>query len=236
MNISYVYLVKPAYPNSSSSNPISWVCLVLYTVPPISVKRLDTIIGDLKENKIYLSKSDKIGQDIIYFNESIMDNSENTNEQLDIDSWFDEDSESSVIFIFVSCIIAILAFILLVLLCFKHEKLRKLISLYMASPQAINAAALDSTRNTGNIFQYLLSTICILILLYAIVKMIIRGCHYFRRYQTTTHFMCQHEHDKGPSTANALELCTMSEITYVHIAHLYIPITRLFLHETDHNA
>ncbi len=55
------------------------------TVPPISVKRLDTIIGDLKKNKIYLSKSDKIGQDIIYFNESITDNSENTNEQLDID-------------------------------------------------------------------------------------------------------------------------------------------------------
>ncbi len=44
------------------------------TVPPISVKQLDTIIGDLKQNKIYLSKSDKIGQDITFFNESIMDN------------------------------------------------------------------------------------------------------------------------------------------------------------------
>ncbi len=100
----------------------------------ISVKLVDTIIGDLKENKIYLSNSDKIGQGIIYFNESIMDNSENTNEQLDIDSWYDEDAESSMIFIFVSCIIAILDFILLVFLCFKHKKLRKLISLYMASP------------------------------------------------------------------------------------------------------
>ncbi len=34
----------------------------------------------------------------------------------------------------------------------------------------------------------------------------------------------------------ALELSTMSEITYVHIAHLNIPITRLSVHETDHNA
>ncbi len=50
------------------------------TVPPISVKQLDTIIGDLKEHKIYLSKSDK------FFNESIMENFEITNEQLDIDS------------------------------------------------------------------------------------------------------------------------------------------------------
>ncbi len=137
-----------------------------------------------------------------------MDNSANTNEQLDIDSGFDEDAESTMIFIFVSCIIALLAFILLVFLCFKHEQLRKLISLYTASPQAVNATALDSTCNTVNIFQYLLSAICIWILLYTIVKIIIWGSHYFHRYQTTTYFMCQHEHDKGPSMAIALELST----------------------------
>ncbi len=48
---------------------------------------------------IYLSKSDKIGQDNAFFNESINDNFENTNKLLDIDSWFDEDDESSMIFI-----------------------------------------------------------------------------------------------------------------------------------------
>ncbi len=174
------------------------------TVPPISVQRLDTIIGDLKQDKIYLSKSDKIGQDIIFFNESIMDNSANTNEQLYIDSWFNDDAESSMIFIFMSCIIALMAFILLVFLCFKHKKLRKLISLYIASPQDVSVTALDITCNAGNIFQYLLSAIGILSLLYDIVKMIIRGSHYFLRYQTTTHFMCQQEHDKGPPTAIAL--------------------------------
>ncbi len=143
---------------------------IVNTVSPISVKQLDTIIGDLKHNKIYLSKSDKIGQNIILFNESIVDNSGNMNEQLDFDSWFDEDAESSMIFIFMSCIIGHLAFILLVFLCFKHEQLRKLISLYMASPQVVNAAALDRTCNTDNIFQYLLSATCILILLYAIAS------------------------------------------------------------------
>ncbi len=172
-------------------------------MPPISVKQLDTIIGNLQHNKIYLLKSDKIGQDIIYFNESIMDNSQNTNEQLDIESWFDDDAESSMIFIFMWFIIALLAFILLVFLCFKDEKLRKLISLYMASPQVVNAPALGSSWNNGNIFQYLLSAICILILLYAIFKMLIKGSQYFRRYQTTIHFMHQHEHDKWPSMAIA---------------------------------
>ncbi len=210
MNISYVYQVKPAYQTSVSPNPICQVWLVTILCHLSQLSNLDTIIGDLRQNKIYLSKSDKIGQDIKFFNESIMDKFVNTNEQLDIDSWFDQDAEYSMIFIFVSCIIALLAFTVLVFLCFKHEKLRKLISLYMASPQVVNAAALDSTCNTGNIFQYLLSTICILILIYAINKMIICGSQYIHRYQTTTYFLCEHGYDKGPSMAIALELSTMS--------------------------
>ncbi len=126
-----------------------------------------------------------------------------------------------MIFIFMSGIIALLAFIRQVFLCFKHEKLRKLISLYMASLQVVNATALDSTCNTGNIFQYLLSAICILILIYAIIKMIISGSQYFRRYRTTTHFLCEYGHDKGPSTTIALELSTMSKITCPHCSPQY---------------
>ncbi len=121
-------------------------------VPPISLKQLDTIISDLKQISIYLSNSDKIVQDNAFFNESIMDNIENMNKLLDINSWFDEDAESSMIFIFVSCIIALLSFILLIFLCFKQEKLRKQISLYMASPQVVNVAADDTACNTGNLF------------------------------------------------------------------------------------
>ncbi len=112
--------------------------------------------------------------------------------------------ESSMIFIFVSCIIALLAFILRIFLCFKHENLRKLISVYMASHQVVNATNVYTSCNTDNIFQYILSTICILILTYAIIKRIIRGCQYFCRYLTTSPFFCQHGHDKGPSTVNVL--------------------------------
>ncbi len=155
------------------------------------------------------------------------ENMDDADELLDIDSWFDEDAESSMIFIFMSCIIALLAFILLLFLCFKHEKLRKLMSLYMTSPTAVTAAMYRLSCSTNYIFVYILSTICLLILTYAIIKLLICGCWHFRRYQTTTHFLC--EHDKGPSTAVAHELSTMSEITHVHIAHLNIPITRLSL-------
>ncbi len=64
-----------------------------------------------------------------------MDYSANTNEQLDIDSWFEEDAESSMIFIFVSCIIALLAFILLFFFMFQTRKTQKTdITLYGQSP------------------------------------------------------------------------------------------------------
>ncbi len=86
-------------------------------VPAISIQQLDNLIGNLKQNKIYLSDSDKLGKDNVLFNESIMENMDNTDKLLDIDSWFDEDAESNMIFIFVSCIIALLAFILLLFLC-----------------------------------------------------------------------------------------------------------------------
>ncbi len=63
-----------------------------------------------------------MGKDNELFNESIMDNFDNANELRNIDSWFDEDAECSMIFIFVSCIIALLAFMLFIFLCFKNKK------------------------------------------------------------------------------------------------------------------
>ncbi len=183
-----------------------------------------------------MSNSVKLRKNNKPFNESIMHNTDDAEELFDIFFQFDEDAESRMIFIFVSCIIALVAFILLVFLCFKHERLRKIMSLYITSPTAITAAMDSTSCSTSDIFMYILSTICILILMYVIIKLFIRGCQHFHRYQTTTHFLCEHRYDKGPSTAVALKLSTMSEITHVHIAHLNILITRLSVHEKDHNA
>ncbi len=108
--------------------------------------------------------------------------------------------------------------------------------LYMASPQTVNAAMDNTTCNMGNIFVYILSAVCILLLTYAIIKLLIHGWRHFHRYQMTTHFLYEHGHDKGPSSAVALELSTLSAIFHVHIVHVNIPITTLSVHETDHNA
>ncbi len=87
----------------------------------------------------------------------------------------------------------------------------------------------------GGMFSISPSAVCLLLLLYVMLKLFINSYRHFRRYHTTTHFLCAHGHDKGPSTAVALKLSTLSEIIHVHIAHLYIPITLLSVHETDHN-
>ncbi len=221
-------------PSSASTHNFSVVktnssgVLTENKVPAIFQQQLDNLIGNLKQNKIYLLNSDKLGKYNALFNESIMEYMDNTDKLLDIDSWFDEDAESSMIFIFVSLHSSHLSCCFSCVLNTKNWGN----SCLCTWP----ATAVNTSCNTGNIFMYILSSICILILTYAIIKILIRGCRYFRRYQTTTHLLCEHGHDKGPSTAVALEPSTMSEITHVHIAHLNIPITRLSVHETDHNA
>ncbi len=112
-------------------------------VPVISIQQLDHIISYLHNNKLYLSHSDMIGKDNLLFNESIMANRVHADAILDIDSWFDDDEESNMIFVIISCLIALLAFLLLLFLCFKNGQLRRLLSLYMASPQTVNASTLD---------------------------------------------------------------------------------------------
>ncbi len=205
-------------------------------VQVISIQQLDHIISHLQNNKLYLSHSDMIGKDNLLFNESIMDNRVHAEDILDIDSWFDDDTESSMIFVFISCLIALLAFLLLLFLCFKHGQLQRLLSLYMASPPAVNASTLDHSCSSGHVFTYVLVAICILILTFAIIRVIFRCYQFFRQYNTTTHFLCEYGHDKGPSCAIALELGNLEDITHVHIAHLNIPITRLSVRECDHNA
>ncbi len=157
-----------------------------------------------------LSNSEKMGNDNKLLNATFIYSMDDNNDILDIDSWFDEVAESSMTFIFLTGIVALIAFLLLLFLCFKHEKLRKPMSLYMISLPTINAAADNNSPNTGHILIYFLSIICILILAHAFIKSLIRGIRYFRRYQTTTHFVCEHGHDKGPSAAIALKLSTMS--------------------------
>ncbi len=140
-----------------------------------------------------------------------------------------------MIFIFIFCIIAIIAFIFLLFLCFKPEKVSKILSIYMASPNNAAATINNPTRHRSDIFVYLLSFVCLMLLLYVILRAIFRCYKHFHQYHMTTYFFGAHGHDKGPSTAIAIELSNLSEIIDVNIAHVNIPITLFSVHNTDHH-
>ncbi len=108
-------------------------------------------------------------------------------------------------------------------------------SFYVASQTTVAASLDNSTCSKGDIFLYILSAVCLLLLLYVLLKLFIKLYRHFRRYHTTTHFLCAHGHNKGSPTAVALELSTLSEIIHVHIAQLYLPITLLSVHKSDHS-
>ncbi len=109
--------------------------------PAISLHKSDALVNRLKHGNVYLTKSDKNRKDNRLLNESLVDYMDETEEILGIDSWFDDEIQSNMIIIFISCIIALIAFVFLILLCFNHDKLRKVMSIYMASPN--NGAALS---------------------------------------------------------------------------------------------
>ncbi len=108
-------------------------------------------------------------------------------------------------------------------------------SIYMASPN--NAADLSDnpTSHKSDIFMYLLSAVCLMLLVYATLKVLLLCYRQFLHYHTTTYFYCMHGHDKGPSAAVAIELSNLSEIIHVHIAHIKVHITLLSVLDTDHH-
>ncbi len=91
-------------------------------IPAISIHQLNALVNRRRKKDISLSHSDKNREDNILFNHSLEQNMDDNDEILDIDYWFDEDIQSSMIYIFISCIIALITFIILIFLCFKHDK------------------------------------------------------------------------------------------------------------------
>ncbi len=74
------------------------------------------LLSKLRKKDIFLSHSDKNREDNLLFNCSVEQNMDDNEDMLDIDSLFDEGTESSMIFSFIYCIIAFIAFIFLIFL------------------------------------------------------------------------------------------------------------------------
>ncbi len=137
-------------------------------------------------------------------------------------------SSPSMIFIFISCLVSIIAFIFLIFLCYKHGKLRKIISYYLITSNAVEAATDISMVTSGSyILIYLLTAICLTLLLYIILKVLVKWYKQSHRYHTIIPFHRMQGHEKGPLKTIAIELSNLSEIVNVQIAQVKIPITLL---------
>ncbi len=137
--------------------------------PPISLNINWMYLSTNLKMKIYISlKLTRTERSIGY----LANPSDNI---LDIDSWFDDELQSSMIFIFSSCIIALIAFVFLLFLCYKHEKMRKILTFYMISSDMQHPAATDTSPcHRSDLYMYLLSTVCLTLLIYVILKILLR--------------------------------------------------------------
>ncbi len=195
--------------------------------PVISLDKLDAVVNRLDKNKLHLTSADKNRKDNKALNKSLNNNINKNKDILDIDTCFDDDIQSSMILIFIS-IVSIIAFIFLIFLCYKHEKLRRMISYYFTTSNVVNAQIDKTTaKEVSYIFIYLLITLCFVILLYVILKLFLKWYKQFQRYHTTLPFHGMHGHNKGPLTTIAIEFSNLSEIVNVKIAQVRIPITLL---------
>ncbi len=91
------------------------------------------------------------------------------------------------------------------------------------------------TCHRNNIYMYLLSAVCLTLLPYVILSILLQWYRQFCHYHTTLHFHRMHGHDKGPSTAIAIELSNLSEIVNIHTTQVKIPITLLSVHDANHH-
>ncbi len=105
-------------------------------VPPISLYKLNTLISKFKGiQDIHFTKSDRNRGDTNRLNNSIYLNEQKDNDILDIDKWFGDEIQSSMIFVFISCIIASIGFIFLIFLCYKH-KLQQAMAYFLTTTPA----------------------------------------------------------------------------------------------------
>ncbi len=104
------YLVRPKYKISAFSSPTQPTCtLKVKHLPFLYINWMH--LSTFEDEDLYFTKADKNTKVNRLLNQSLNDNMDDTDDILDIDSWFDDKLQSSMIFIFIACIIALIAFV-----------------------------------------------------------------------------------------------------------------------------
>ncbi len=101
---------------------------------------------------------------------------ENKYSMLDIDSWFGPEIEYSMIFMFLSSIVSIIAFIILIILCYRNSKVHYALTSIMGIKNA-NAAVLQPEYATLDfLYLHFIIGILILVMTYFAIKLFLKLC------------------------------------------------------------
>ncbi len=107
-----------------------------------------------------------------------------------------------MIFIFITCIIGLIFCLLLIFLCYKNEKLHKILSFYLTTSNTAEATSDRMAKYTDvNIYIYLLTALCMTLPYLCHSKKMLWWYNYFCRQHTILHF----SRLQGTQTGKSLE-------------------------------
>ncbi len=200
-------------------------------VPSISLNKLDTLVRTIDTDKdIFLSLADKNRHD----SQRLRNNSvDSDNDLLDIDSWFGPEIEYSMIFMFISSIISILGFIILMVLCYKNSKVQYAISYVLGTSTPVKGYDIDPFSCSYD-FLYVHFMVAILFIagLYAGIKLAKKLYRHLQVYKTILFFRRKHGLWPGRTLSLCLEFSTFTQGIVVHIATIKSPISLLSMDDS----
>ncbi len=195
-------------------------------VPSISLEKLNQLVRKIDTDEdIILSLADKNRHD----SSKYRNNSDDSyNDLLDIDSWFGPEIEYSMIFMFISSIISILGFIILMILCYKNSKVQYAILYVLGTTAPVKGYDIDPFSCSYD-FLYVHFIVAILLIagLYAGIKLAKKFYRHLKVYKTIIFFRRKHGLRPGRTLSISLEFSTFAGGIFVHIVTIKSPISLL---------
>ncbi len=182
------------------------------------------------DKDILLSLTDKNRHDSLKYRNNSDDSD---NDLLYIDSWFGPEIEYSMIFMFISSILSIIGFIILMILCYKNSKGQYAISYVLGTTAPVKGYDIDPLSCFYD-FLYVHFIVVILLIagLYAGIKLAKKHYRHLRVYKTILFFRRKHGLRPGRTLSIRLEFSTFADGIVVHIATIKSPISLLSTYES----
>jgi len=198
-------------------------------IPSISLSKLEQLIEVMKtEDNIFKSVADKDNYNML---KRLNGTDVNNDDILELDAWFNTDMNYTMIFIFISSIVSVIAFIFLLFLCYKSGKFQYTLSYLLGAgtggANAQNIVNYTEVCAIHYLYFHLAVAIFVVAGVYIWINVIIKLYRHFRVYNTTLYFRRRSGLAQGRNTSINLEFSNFNNTHTVHVATLRTPIALL---------